>query len=113
MCPALIAAISPVQSLVQKDKDLDQASRALKAMGHPLRLKILCILVGRDEASVQDLVELVGTSQSNISQHLSLLREKSILESRKDANKVFYRIGDKKIVKLMESMHAAFCSTTR
>ena len=104
-----IAGEDPIQALVQNEKDINLASRALKAMGHPLRLKILCILSGRDEASVQDLVELVGTSQSNISQHLSLLREKGILDSRKDANKVFYRIGDRKIVRLMESTRDAFC----
>ena len=59
---------------------------------------------------MQDLVDLVGTSQSNISQHLSILRDKGILGSRKDANKVFYRIGDEKILSLMETMREAFCS---
>ncbi len=97
------------EMFISNETDIQQASRALKAMGHPLRLKILCILAGTDEASVQDLVELVGTSQSNISQHLSLLREKGILDSRKDANKVFYRIAEKKIVKLMGTMRDAFC----
>ena len=79
-------------------------------MGHPLRLKILCILVGADEISVQDLVDQVGTSQSNISQHLSILRDKRILASRKDANKVYYRIGDPKILQLMGVMRDAFCT---
>ena len=60
--------------------------------------------------SVQDLVDLVGTSQSNISQHLSILRDKGILAARKDANKVYYRIGDDKILSLMETMREAFCS---
>ncbi len=98
------------EMFISNEGDIQLASRAMKAMGHPLRLKILCILAGTDEASVQDLVELVGTSQSNISQHLSLLREKGILESRKDANKVFYRIGERKIVQLMGTMREAFCS---
>ena len=80
-------------------------------MGHPLRLKILCILAGSSETSVQDLVDLVGTSQSNISQHLAILRDKGILASRKDANKVFYRIGDQKILRLMATMRDAFCSS--
>ena len=96
--------------MLANDRDLYVASRSLKAMGHPLRLKILCILAGATEISVQDLVEQVGTSQSNISQHLSILRDKGILDSRKDANKVFYRIGNEKILQLMGTMHAAFCS---
>ena len=92
------------------EADLDVASRGLKAMGHPLRLKILCILAGSEEVSVQDLVEQVGTSQSNISQHLSILRDKRILASRKDANKVYYRIRNPKILQLMEIMRDIFCT---
>ncbi|HAF74649.1 MAG TPA: hypothetical protein DCG21_05365, partial [Gammaproteobacteria bacterium] len=63
------------QLFLANEKDLYIASRSLKAMGHPLRLKILCILAEGTETSVQDLVDLVGTSQSNISQHLSILRD--------------------------------------
>jgi len=99
--------------LIQNDEDIDIASRALKAMAHPLRLKILCILgttlAEKQEISVQDLVERVGTSQSNISQHLSILRDKHILVSRKDANKVYYRIGEENILHLIEAMQEAFC----
>ena len=57
--------------LMAKEEDIDRASRSLKAMSHPLRLKILCVL-GNREVSVQDIVENVGTSQSNISQHLAI-----------------------------------------
>lgn len=99
------------QMFLASEADLYVASRSLKAMGHPLRLKILCILANGNETSVQDLVDLVGTSQSNISQHLSILRDKDILASRKEANKVFYRIGDDKILALMETMREAFCNT--
>ena len=57
----------------QVQADVETASRSLKAMSHPLRLMILCKL-GEDEFSVQDIVDNVGTSQSNISQHLAILR---------------------------------------
>jgi ArsR family transcriptional regulator len=95
--------------LITDEEDINLASRSLKAMAHPLRLKILCILGGTGEISVHDIVERVGTSQSNISQHLSILREKGILASRKDANKVYYRIGDPKIVNLIGALRAALC----
>jgi DNA-binding transcriptional ArsR family regulator len=96
--------------LITNEDDIFQASHSLKAMAHPLRLKILCILGGSGEVSVQDIVEQVGTSQSNISQHLSILREKGILASRKDANKVYYRVADPKILQLIGAMRAAFCT---
>ena len=98
------------QQLLARESDIQHTSRSLKAMAHPLRLKILCILGGVEEASVQDLVDLVGTSQSNISQHLSILRDKEILGSRKDANKVYYRISDERILRLIEDLRLTFCT---
>lgn len=100
-------------ALITNEEDIFNASHALKAMAHPLRLKILCILGSVGEVSVQEIVEQVGTSQSNISQHLSILREKGILASRKDANKVFYRVADPKILQLVGAMRAAFCSNSQ
>ena len=46
------------------EADLDTASRGLKAMGHPLRLKILCILAGAEEVSVQDSPTKTGQPES-------------------------------------------------
>jgi ArsR family transcriptional regulator len=90
-------------------EDIREASDALKAMAHPLRLKILC-LVGQHELMVQDIVEAVGTSQSNISQHLAVMRERGLLASRKEANKVFYRIEDPRILKMIGLMREVFCT---
>lgn len=96
-------------NLIEKQEHIEVAARALKAIAHPLRLKILCVL-GGDEACVQDIVEAVGTSQSNISQHLAILRDKEVLVTRKDANRVYYRIGDSRILQLIDMMRQVFCS---
>jgi len=95
--------------LITRDEDIERASRSIKAMSHPLRLKILCAL-GEEEVSVQDIVALVGTSQSNISQHLAILRDKGILASRKDANRVYYRVSDSRTLKLIGMMREVFCA---
>ena len=100
---------TPIPSLMTKDEDIERASRSLKAMSHPLRLKILCTL-GDKEISVQDIVEHVGTSQSNISQHLAILRDKGILFSRKDANRVYYKVGDSRTLALIDMMRDVFCT---
>jgi ArsR family transcriptional regulator len=60
--------------------------------------------------SVQDIVERVGTSQSNISQHLAILRDKGILSSRKDANRVFYKVVDNRTLQLIGMMRNVFCT---
>ena len=98
-----------VGKLIDREEDIQQAAQAIKAIAHPLRLKILCVL-GDQEISVQDIVEQVGTSQSNISQHLAILRDKGVLATRKDANRVFYRIDDLRTLKLIGMMRDVFCT---
>ena len=97
------------KKLIDRDEDILQASLAIKSIAHPLRLKILCVL-GSEEVSVQEIVDSVGTSQSNISQHLALLRDKGVLCTRKDANRVYYRISDHRTLKLVELMREVFCT---
>lgn len=100
--------VTEVAELLACEEDIERAARSLKAISHPLRLKILCTL-GEDEISVQTIVEQVGTSQSNISQHLAILRDKGILASRKRANRVYYRVGDARTLRLLGMMHEVFC----
>ena len=95
--------------LIDKQEHIEQAARALKSISHPLRLKILCVL-GREEACVQEIVDAVGTSQSNISQHLAILREKGVLVTRKEANRIYYRVGDARTLQLIGMMQEVFCS---
>lgn len=94
--------------LITEDSEIAQAAHCLKAMSHPLRLKILCVL-GGEAVSVQDIVEQVGTTQSNISQHLAILRDKGILAYRKDANRVYYYIDDRRMLQLIGMMKEVFC----
>jgi ArsR family transcriptional regulator len=89
-----------------QEEDIETACRSLKAIAHPLRLKIMCVLE-KHEMTVQDIVDHVGTSQSNVSQHLTIMREKGLLHSRKDSNRVFYRISEDRAALL----HA--CSSLR
>ena len=99
-------------SLIDKNEHIETAARALKAIAHPLRLKILCVL-GESELCVQDIVDAVGTSQSNISQHLAILRDKEVLQTRKDANRVYYRVGDRRTLQLIVLMRELFCGIDR
>jgi ArsR family transcriptional regulator len=96
-------------SSFDEHEHIETAARALKAIAHPLRLRILCMLSG-DEVCVQDIVDTVGTSQSNISQHLAILRDKGVLSTRKDANRVYYRVNDPRTLQLIGLMREVFCS---
>ena len=94
--------------LIGKSENIREASEAMQAMGHPLRLKILC-LVGNQELSVLEIVDAVGTTQSNVSQHLAVLRDLHILDARKEANKVFYRISDPRVLRMIALTREIFC----
>ncbi|MDC9724680.1 MAG: metalloregulator ArsR/SmtB family transcription factor [Gammaproteobacteria bacterium] len=97
-------------NLIAHDADIERAAFALKAMSHPLRLKILCA-VGEKELAVQEIVDCVGTTQSNVSQHLAKLRDKEILSSRRDANRIYYSVKDERTLRLVEMMRDVFCSS--
>ena len=84
------------------DKIMETADR-IKAMGHPLRLKMLCVMDDQ-ERTVTDLINACGTSQSNISQHLSILRDAKIVSTRKSDNLVYYRIRDPRTIELVKIM---------
>ena len=99
---------SIIHDLVNQQEHIETAARSLKAISHPLRLKILCV-VGDEEVCVQDIVDAVGTSQSNISQHLGILRDKGVLQTRKDANRVYYRVADPRTLQLIGLMREVFC----
>ena len=101
--------MSEVQdSNIPENEDPTMTANALKAMAHPLRWKILCTL-GDRELSVGEIVEQTGTSQSNISQHLEQLRNKNIVTSRKEANRIYYRIRNGKLLELIGTMRSVLC----
>ncbi|MDP2751658.1 MAG: metalloregulator ArsR/SmtB family transcription factor [Rhodocyclaceae bacterium] len=97
-----------IQELIDKQENIEIAARSLKAIAHPLRLKILCVINDK-EVCVQDIVEAVGTSQSNISQHLGILRDKDVLQTRKEANRVYYSVTDPRTLQLLVMMREIFC----
>ena len=103
------APSADIFDLIGRSENIREASAAMQAMAHPLRLKILC-LIGNQEVSVLEIVDAVGTTQSNISQHLGVLRGHGILAARKQANKVYYRIPDARILKMIALMREVFCS---
>lgn len=67
-----------------------------KTLANPIRLAILHAL--RDgEKSVNELTDLLGISQSNLSQHLALMRQMGILKTRKQGTSIFYSVTNSKI----------------
>src|SRR5688572_8386321 len=68
-----------------------------RALNDPKRLLILYAL-GDEQRSVGDLCELLDLSQSNVSQHLAVLRDGGIVDSTRDANRVIYSLRDRRVL---------------
>jgi ArsR family transcriptional regulator len=67
-----------------------------KTMAHPLRLAILHNLKN-GEKTVNELTEITGASQSNVSQHLAIMRQRQIVKTRKSGQNIYYRVSSPKI----------------
>ena len=91
----------------------DMAAHAvelLKAMANEWRLMILCQL-SEGEKTVSELQDVLGLSQSALSQHLAVLRRERIVRSRKEAQSVSYSLSGDDATKVMQTLHEVFCKT--
>lgn len=82
-------------------QDYIEQSDLLKALAHPVRLKIVTGLLSKDECNVDRMVKALRLPQSTVSQHLSILRSRGIVQIRKDGVKACYRILDKRVKDLI------------
>ncbi len=73
--------------------EIDQMALMLKALGHPVRLRIVQELANLEHCCCADMCECFTQSQSTISQHLSVLKEAGIVDFEKDANKSCYSLN--------------------
>ena len=89
-------------------ESLEKAARCLRVLAHPVRLQLIHLL-GRGEHSVQELERQVQASQSSVSQHLNLLKDKDIVRSRRAAQQVFYRLRDHRVLQLTSLTKELFC----
>ncbi len=90
------------------EQQVDIVTELLKSIAHPIRMKILCFLL-EGEKNVGEIEQQFGSTISNISQHLTVLRKANIIDRRKEANFMFYSIKDNNILKLMETLKNNFC----
>ena len=86
------------------------AVELLKAMANEWRLMILCQLA-EGEKTVSELQQILGLSQSALSQHLAVLRREKIVKARKHAQSVTYSLAGDEAPKVMSTLHEVFCET--
>ena len=76
-------------------------SNVFKALAHPTRIQIVKLL-RNGEMCVCDILPNLDSEQSNTSQHLTVLKNQGIVESRKDGSKVIYSIKNKEVYEMID-----------
>ena len=91
------------------DRLFERVSGYFALLAEPTRLKILNAIC-EEERSVTDIVERVGSTQTNVSRHLNLMYGKGVLTRRRDGPMTFYGIADPEIVTLCRTACVRFAS---
>ncbi|MFA8300700.1 MAG: ArsR/SmtB family transcription factor [Hyphomicrobiales bacterium] len=84
---------------------LQLAAERLRAMAHPMRIAILELLSKADELNVTDIYTSLSIEQATASHHLNVLRNKGILESRRDGKKIYYSLSTKSLSEVLSCIN--------
>ena len=85
-----------------------EAAQLLRALANDKRLMLLCLLV-EGERSVGELNARVDLSQSALSQHLAVLREDGLVETRRDGQMIYYSLVDGPVHAVIRTLHGIYC----
>lgn len=99
-------------SLAQFQDNAGEAARLLKALSNEKRLMILCQL-GDGERAVNELLPVLGLSQSALSQHLAVLREEGLVAGRREGVSILYRVADPAALKVIALLADIYCPPTK
>ncbi|GAB3748640.1 metalloregulator ArsR/SmtB family transcription factor [Lysobacter olei] len=88
------------------------AARLLKALGNENRLMLLCLLV-EGERSVGELNSRLALSQPALSQHLAVLREDGLVNTRREAQTIYYSLAQGPAQRIIDTLHGIYCADQR
>ena len=93
----------------QMARSAGRASNLMKTLGHKDRLMILCHLAD-GEKSVGQIAELLEISQSPLSQHLSRMRKEGLVDTRREAQTIYYSLKSGEASRIVEVLYELFCA---
>lgn len=98
-----------VSRIADMHTHVSEAARLLKTIGNEQRLLILCNLL-EGPLTVRALNERLDLSQSALSQHLALLRENGLVETRREAQSIHYSLPPGPVTRVMAVLQDVYCS---
>lgn len=84
--------------------DYEEQAELLKALAHPVRLRIVHSLLTAGCRNVRCIEAHIGMSQSSVSQHLQRLRTAGVVTAERSGNEVYYRAASRQVAVLMASL---------
>ena len=97
-----------IRNIQELDKMAKEASELLLAMANEKRLMVLCHLM-EGEATVNELAEIVGMNQSALSQQLAKLRALKLVETRREAQQIYYRLASEEVERMLQTLYGIYC----
>ena len=85
------------------------AAALLKALANENRLQILCLLAD-GERTVGEINALVDLSQSALSQHLGILRDEGLVDTRREAQSIHYSLAPGPALEVIRTLHGIYCA---
>jgi DNA-binding transcriptional ArsR family regulator len=89
-------------------RNASSAVSLLKGLANESRLMIVCVL-SEGELSVGQLNQRIKLSQSALSQHLAVLREQGMVQTRRESQTIYYRLSDTAAIDIIKLLHDVYC----
>lgn len=93
----------------QMEASAAEAEAFLRSIASRHRLMVLCSLLD-GEVSAGELGRRLGLTQSNLSRHLSTLREEGLVATRRDRTTIYYRIASERVHPILAELYRLFCA---
>ena len=90
------------------ERNATDAVNLLKGLANESRLMIMCVL-SEGEVSVGQLNQRIKISQSALSQHLAVLREQGLVQTRRESQTIYYSLADSAAMSVIELLREAYC----
>lgn len=101
-------SLKNIMNIESVEENVETAVNLLKALSNEKRLIIVCALY-KGEKSVGELEEIVGLSQSALSQHLARLRRDGLVQTRREAQTIYYSMDDESTRNVLKCLYDIYC----
>lgn len=85
-------------------KVLDDSAKLLKAMGSPVRLRMIAAFLENEKNCLCEIQPMLKLSQPTLSRHLGVLRNCGVLECKKVNNRIYYKVKGRKVVAILRTL---------